>query len=77
MDLSNTQNKFKDIKDNQEIPQVCTVVLIKQTVKQFITGQEVFYSVVSEKGEHLALFDTIKACKHFATTNEYRYEFVH
>lgn len=62
-------DKSKEIKNS--------TVFIKQIIEKFVTGEHILYTVISETGKHLGMFDTLKACKHFAMRHKYRYEFVH
>jgi len=66
---NNQDTKPKEIKKS--------VVLIKRIIEKFATGEHILYTVICETGKHLGVFDTLKACKHFAIRHEYRYEFVH
>lgn len=50
--------------------------IIKPITSIFTTGEQVLYSLISEDGQSLAIFDTIQACKHYAKSNEYHYEFL-
>ena len=63
--------------DDTPSKHVHSVVFIKPIVKRFIAGEQTVYMVISEKGKSLAVFDTIKACKHFAIRNQFEYQFVH
>lgn len=65
------------IDENAVSKEVRSIVFIKPIVKKFVTGYQTVYMVVSEKGRGLAVFDTIKACKHFAIRNQFEYHYVH
>jgi hypothetical protein len=53
------------------------IVFFKPIVKKFVDGQQTVYMVLSEKGKGLAVFDSIRACKHFAIRNYLEYHLAH
>jgi hypothetical protein len=58
-------------------PAIASIVFFKTIIKEFADGNKIVYMVMSEKGKSLGIFDTIRACKHFAICNNFEYHFVH
>jgi hypothetical protein len=75
--LENQKQDTTTQTDDATNKQVHSVVFIKPIIKRFIAGEQTVYMVISEKGKSLAVFDTIKACKHFAIRNQFEYQYVH
>jgi hypothetical protein len=75
--LENQKQDTTTQTDDVTNKQVHSVVFIKPIIKRFIAGEQTVYMVISEKGKSLAVFDTIKACKHFAIRNQFEYQYVH
>lgn len=61
--------------DVSHLPQ--QVVFIKPVIKHFVEGNQTVYMVLTDKGRSLAIFDSIKACKHFAIRNRLDLYFAH
>ncbi len=68
-DISNTEDSLHK--------QARGIIFLKPIVKKFVDGQQTVYMVLSEKGRSIAVFDSIKACKHFAVRNQFDYYFAH
>ena len=63
---------------HDEAPQAAaSAVFFKTVTKEFADGNKIVYMVMSEKGKSLGIFDTIRACKHFAIRNNFDYHFAH
>ena len=76
--MLDNQNQDDATVNNEVSPKdIPCVVFFKPIIKEFAEGQQVIYMVISDKGKSIAVFDTIKACRHFAIRNHFRYEFAH
>lgn len=52
-------------------------VFIKPIVKRFIDETKTVYMIMSDKGKSIAVFNSIKACRHFAIRNKLNYCYAH
>ncbi len=78
MFLSGKQSSDNEEESNSMPPnQQRQTVFIKPVVKDFIETTQTVYMVLSEQGKPLAVFDSVKACKHFAIRNRFDYHFAH
>jgi hypothetical protein len=71
--------KQDDVATNEDtsLRQPRAVIFFKPIIKRFVDGQQIVYMVLSEKGRSIAVFDSIRSCKHFAIRNQFEYHFAH
>ena len=75
--LSDTKQENTASKTEEERAISRQAVFFKPVVKKFVESEQTVYMVLTDKGRSIAVFDSLRACRHFAIRHGFEYHYAH